>query len=308
MGPSMAALEMLDLWAREEAMALQRMQADRPILVPAVRAAALDLVRQTIALGAAEAARSVAGAEAPVHGADWFQAARFLDSGAGMREASPKKVLSRALASWSLSLKLATNQVRQLKPLTQRRIVACASKISDHFGDEEVTWEDVLVEERCLLTCATFSNSSQTLMCWISAYLRRFFELAADLSERPSDNVLCLAEWYAFAIVRGTQYGAGAPPQRVALGICGAALAALGLMLADDLRPPEETADDWNVTMAGMATAVYGDAAAAWMASDVLVDALPTLEAATQRQAAELRDAAREVVEMVRGWHLLQEV
>lgn len=177
------------------------------------------------------------------------------------------------------------------------RILDCASKISDYFGDEEVTWDDVLVEERCLLMSTMLSASAPTLLCWVSTFLCRFHEVVHGSSEGLSDSASYLGEWCAAVIVREVPYSAEAPPLRIALGICGAVLAALGLIPTHDLRPAEMSAADWNATLAAMVGVGAGGVAAAQPAPH----ALRMLEIATQHGAFALKAAAREVVGMLRG-------
>jgi len=297
------AVEQLALWARQEALALQRLQeSNHHSVSPVVRAAALDLVQQAIALGASDAAWSVPNGQSQVLGACYFEVAQLLDGGgmASPEELSTKKVLSRALASWGLSLKLATSEVRQLRPQLTSRIISCASKISSHFGDDAITWEDVLAEERFLIVSTTLSGSTvPTVMCWISTFLSRFFALAGSPNESSSARAAAyVGEQYAAMIVREIPYSADVPPQRMALGICGTVLAALGHIPSDSLRATEIRATDWDDTLLSMKEFVAD--------SNDMVPLVPqelrTLELATQHDEAAIKDAARELVDILRSW------
>lgn len=194
----------------------------------------------------------------------WFEAVQLFDLTSGdMAQATPQGIITRAIAAWMVSLKLSTSDVQKLSHDHTSHYALLASTFSTHLGGPDVTWQDVLREERALLLSNRISNMP-SVPSWLPTCLRCCeCAIGRDLEEASRAEALRLTKLWVGLIVRTAPSCPTSPSSRVACSTTCLALAAIGAIPASIICPAGADERRWCATLADVSAAsqLHGDSA-----------------------------------------------
>lgn len=226
----------------------------------------------------------------------WFEAVQLFDLTSGdMAQVTPQRIVTRAIAVWMVTLKLSTSDVRKLSHEHTSHYALLASAVSTQLGGPAVSWQDVLREECGLLSSGARILRMPSVRSWLPTCIRCCeCAMGRELGEASRAEALRLTTLWVGLIVRTAPSCPTSPSSRVASSTTCLALAAIGAIPADIVRPAGADEGRWRATLADVSAAsqLHGDSTLGLSSQRAYGDDAQQLAAAGGRACSGADDGA----------------
>lgn len=223
--------ERLDIWMRREQSTLQRLSASGKVTSGSRSgfSAAIQLVLELL--------RALKPQDDNVPGADLFEAAQLIDLSARKVALgrNPAEDMARALACWTVSLKLATGNTSALRKRNRQLLVDRASVLSTQLGGGAICWEDVKRCEVELMMEGCDCLSMPTVANWLEAFVTRFDVCTGGAFAATLARATSLGKTWALMAVMQLRIGERHGPRAIAQGLGAIVAVFMGIVRMEEL-------------------------------------------------------------------------